>query len=110
MKKYPQLRYEVLATSQERMNPISADSYFYRELSKVIMDCGFTPRPFSFEATTDARFYSHRGIPVIGLTPFMIAPNLHGTDEYIRIKDFEQGIDIIYSFLKKFCVSHNGLQ
>lgn len=109
MKKYPQIGYEILATSKERLTPLSTDSYFYQELSKAISDCGFTPRPFSFEATTDARFYSNRGIPVIGLTPFTIAPNLHGTDEYIRIKDFEQARDSIYSFLKKFCVPNTIL-
>lgn len=109
MKKYPQIDYEILATSKERLSPLSTDTYFYQELSKAISDCGFTPRPFSFEATTDARFYSHRGIPVIGLTPFTIAQNLHGTDEYIRTKDFEQASDIIYSFLKKFCLSNTIL-
>ena len=66
---------------------------------------GFNPKPFAFEATTDARFYSHKGIQAIGFTPFTVTPNLHGTNEYIHITDLTQAIAIFYNFLHAFCMN-----
>lgn len=65
------------------------------------------PRPFAFEATADARFYSNHGIQRIGFTPFFVMPNLHGTNEYIRMSDLHNGIEVIYSFLHAFCMINN---
>ncbi len=103
IKKYPTLEYTILATSQERCKSLDLNSTLYKTLAKAVTDYGLTPKPFAFEATTDARFYSHRGIQAVGFTPFSCKPNLHGTNESIRIKDLEQGIAILQAFLRAFC-------
>ena len=105
MAPYPTISYEILATSQERFKTISVDSSFYQTLANTVAAYGFNPKPFAFEATTDARFYSHKGIQAIGFTPFTVTPNLHGTNEYIHITDLTQGITIFYNFLQAFCMN-----
>lgn len=102
---HPTISYEILATSEERFKTISVESPFYQVLAGAILKHGFTPKSFAFEATTDARFYSHRGIQAIGFTPFTVAPNLHGTNEYIRLTDITCGITIFYNFLHAFCMN-----
>lgn len=106
IEKYSAITYEILATSKERLQPISLHSFFYTMLAKVVSSYHFTPKPFSFEATTDGRFYSDKGIEVIGFTPFTVPSCLHGTDEYVRIKDLQQAIMLLHGFLKKFCLSN----
>ena len=105
VEKYPTISYEILATSQERFKTIPVDSSFYQTLANAVAAYGFNPKPFAFEATTDARFYSHKGIQAIGFTPFTVTPNLHGTNEYIHITDLTQGITIFYNFLQAFCMN-----
>jgi N-acyl-L-amino-acid amidohydrolase len=102
---HPTIRYEILATSQERFTAIPLDSLLYQTLANAVAQQGFTPKPFAFEATTDARFYSHRGMQAIGFTPSTIAPNLHGTNESIRLTDMTDGITIFYNFLHAFCMN-----
>lgn len=104
MNSYSGISYEVLMTSKERCSRVSLDSSFYEVVANVIARHGIVPRPFVFEATTDARFYSHRGIEAIGFSPFTDIPNLHGTNESIRVKDVEQGIALVYDFLDAFCM------
>ncbi len=101
---YTTITYEILATSKERFKPIKSESIFYKTLAQAVLDYNLTPKPFVFQATTDARFYTHRGIQVIGFTPFSVVPNLHGTDEHISIKDLDQGTTILYTFLHSFCM------
>jgi aminoacylase len=102
--KYTAISYEILATSRERLRPVSIDSSFYTMLAKVIKSHHFVPKPFSFEATTDGRFYSDKGIEVIGFTPFTVPSCLHGTDEYVRVKDVQQATILLQGFLKEFCM------
>lgn len=105
IKKHPDITYKILATSTERFNNVKEDSNFYQKLAKVITDHGLTPKPFIFEATTDARFYSNKNIQAIGFTPFTVKPNLHGTNECIALHDLAQGSTILYSFLRNFCIT-----
>ena len=107
IKKYPNISYEILATSQERCNAISTDSIFYKKIAQAIELEGLKSKPFIFEATTDSRFYSHIGIETIGFTPFTVKPNLHGTNESINLKDLDQGTQILYNFLHAFCTLDN---
>ncbi|HVX00881.1 MAG TPA: M20/M25/M40 family metallo-hydrolase [Candidatus Babeliaceae bacterium] len=100
--KYRSISWEVLATSEERMTPLSLESGLYRTLCRVVQDHGYIPKPFAFEATTDLRFYSSLGIEGVGLTPFTIAPNLHGTNESIYVSDLVLATNIFYNFLIKF--------
>lgn len=107
IKKHTNVSYEILATSEERFKAVKTDSSFYQTLAESISSESLTPKPFVFEATTDARFYSHRGIQAIGFTPFTVKPNLHGTNENIYTRDLTQGTKIINNFLRAFCTSHN---
>lgn len=104
IQKYVHIRYKVLATSEERFHPISSDSYFYQILAKAIVDEKLDPKPFAFEATTDARFYSHKGVQAIGITPFSSVPNLHGINESITTQDLAQATKIFSNFLRMFCL------
>ena len=70
VQKHTNITYKVLATSQERFKAVREDSIFYQTLSKAIAEHDLIPKSFAFEATTDARFYSHKGIQAIGITPF----------------------------------------
>jgi N-acyl-L-amino-acid amidohydrolase len=103
IKKHENLTYEIVATSKERLKPGSTNSEFYKTLKESILTYEITPKPFIFEATTDARFYSDIGLETLGFTPFTSAPNLHGTDESITIEDLELGKKIMCKFLRKFC-------
>jgi len=106
-KKHTGIMYELLATSQERCKAVALDSVFYTTVAQSIADHGLIPKSFTFEATTDARFYSQRGIQAIGLTPFTDVPNLHGTNEAVRIDSITQGTAIISTFLHAFCMVNN---
>jgi len=107
VRKHENLMYEVVATSQERFTAVDIDQPFYQTLAGAVAQQGLMPKPFAFEATTDARFYSHRGIQALGFTPFTVAANLHGTDESIRVTDLQQGTTILYNFLRAFCTNNN---
>ncbi len=106
VEKHPSITYEILATSTERCKPIDRTSTFYQTVVDIIARHGLRPKPYTFEATTDARFYSHHGIQALGFSPFTSPPNLHGTNESISITDFAQGITILYDFLRAFCTNH----
>lgn len=99
--------YTVLATSKERMPIASLRSHFYTSLVESIHEAGYTAKPLYFEATTDTRFYTNKGIEGLGMTPFTVEANLHGVNESIRIRDVEEGIKILYNFLTFFAVNKN---
>lgn len=103
IQKRKNIKYEVIATSKERHKPESQDSTLYKTVAQAVAHCGFIAQPLAFEGTTDSRFYSHKGIQSIGITPFCIAPNLHGTNECIYVRDLEQARDIFYTILCAIC-------
>lgn len=106
--KHEGISYRVLATSYDRMVPTSNRSSFYGIVKDSVIAHGLRVREFVFEATTDARFYSHRGIQTLGLTPFTSTPNLHGTNECITLLDLEQGKTIFETLLHALCMNGNG--
>lgn len=106
VKKHTNITYEVIATSQERFKAMREDSRLYQTIAKAVIDHGLVSKSFAFEATTDARFYSHKGIQALGITPFCTAPNLHGTNENISLHDMVQGTAILYTFLRAFCTNN----
>jgi len=103
LQKHATISYQIVGTSVERCAPTPLDSVLYQAGAQAIELHGLTARPFAFQATTDARFYSNKGIETIGLTPFCITPNLHGTNESIRVEDMVLGKKIMSSFLEIFC-------
>ena len=103
LKKHPTISHEIIATSVERCTPTPLDSALYKACAEAMQIHGILPKPFAFQATTDARFYSNKKIETIGMTPFCVTPNLHGTNESIRIEDITLGKTIICTFLTIFC-------
>ncbi len=103
IEKYPTITYEVVATSNERFENVNIESKLYETIVKAIKEQGLIAKPFAFQATTDSRFYSSKGIEAIGLTPFTVTPNLHGTNECITIEDMELATQVFISFLVNFC-------
>lgn len=101
--KHPDVTYTIVASSQERLQPVSLDNILYQTLAAAIREQDLEPHPFSFEATTDARFYSQKGIVTLGVTPFRTAANLHGINESITIDDLDTATAIFYNFLRTFC-------
>ena len=102
-REFPTIRYDVLATSAERCGIVSEQNVLYQTLADAINQEGCKSESLYFEATTDARFYAHRGIVSLGFTPFTIKPNLHGVNEAVTCKDLELGKRIFLSFLTSFC-------
>lgn len=98
-----QLSYEILATSYERYKSQSIDSLLYQTLKEAICEHGLQAEPYMFNATTDARFYSEKKIQAVGFTPLTVQPNLHGIDECVSVKELPLGIEILYTFVLKFC-------
>lgn len=99
---HPGISYEILATSVERLQPIDSESSFFRLVENALEAHAIRSRPFAFEATTDSRFYSSRGIQTLGLTPFVSVPNLHGIDESITVDEFYKGILVMYTIISRF--------
>lgn len=103
VKRHPGITYEIMATSKQRCFSISLTSDFYQVCANAIIKQGMKPKPFAFQATTDARFYTDKGIEAIGITPFTVIPNLHGSNEFITMRDLEIGKKVIVSILELFC-------
>jgi acetylornithine deacetylase/succinyl-diaminopimelate desuccinylase-like protein len=73
-------------------------------LRSSIEKFGLLVQPHFFEASSDLRFYQARGIQGVGLTPFTIQDNIHGTNESVPIEQLVRGQKITLQFLKDFCL------
>lgn len=102
---FPSITMKIEAQSNEfDFDPnFHAKSELYHVLVQAIKAQGLQSRSMISEGSSDSRFYLARGIQAFGLTPFTIAPNEHGVDEAVRIKDLELGCDIIFDVLTHFC-------
>lgn len=60
--------------------------------------------PFLFPASTDNNFFRLAGIPTYGVIPCVLSRNalegVHGTNEYLPVKELYKGIEAYISFLK----------
>lgn len=65
--------------------------------------------PILIPGTTDSRYFRARGIEAYGFSPFAIAGadsrGIHGPDEYIRLDDFDAGVDVMRRVLATLTVS-----
>ncbi len=58
--------------------------------------------------TSDSRFFRARGIVAYGISPFKInyydLATIHGSDERIRVRFFDEGIGVMRSIIERFCL------
>ena len=69
---------------------------------------GSTVGPMVTAGTTDSRFFRARGIPAYGVMPFKVnyydADGVHGRDERIRARFFAEGVRLMRTIVRDFCV------
>lgn len=107
IKNFPDISYIVLIAANERAFNQNYEHELYTELKKTVCDMGLAVKPLFAEEGSDLRFYHELGIQGLGITPFTIKDNIHGTDESVRIADLELGKNLFYNFLINFCVRGN---
>ncbi len=100
---YPAINYEILAQATEEPEIVNFNNEFYQTLVKTIKKFNLESRPHFFEASSDLRFYQDLGILGLGLTPFTIEDNIHGTNESVPVNELINAKNIVLQFLKDFC-------
>lgn len=100
---YQNSSYEVLAAVIDQARSAEYETELYNSLAQTINECGFTPEPIFFEASSDLRFYMQLGLQGVGFTPFTTQDNMHGTNESVPLTDLIQAKNIMMQFLKHFC-------
>lgn len=103
LQNYPHLACTIEAEAQEEPETHAYQSPFYRALERTIETFGLQAHPHYFEGATDLRYYLDRGILGIGITPFTIKDNIHGTNESVPIDQLIRAREIIEQFLIDFC-------
>ena len=103
MKPFPSITYEIKTQASELKFDKNYKTDFYNLLAKSIEQQNITVKPYYAEESSDIRFYLEKGVLGLGLTPFTIKENLHGTDEAVKVSDLQLGEDIFYGFIKSFC-------
>ncbi len=101
--RYPTISYKIEATVQERSYDPVFRNDFYQSLERAVQKHRLAVQPLHAEESSDLRFYLQKGIIGFGITPFTCKENLHGTNEFITIKDLEMGRDIFCTVIKDFC-------
>lgn len=70
-------------------------------------DPGSSVGPMLTAGATDSRYFRARGIPTYGIMPFRInyydGDSIHGTDERIRARFFEDGVVLMRRIVRDFC-------
>jgi aminoacylase len=103
VRRYPHSSYTILAVVTDYQQSHSSETPLYHALAQSIIECGLTPKPFYFEASSDLRFYIMKGLDGVGFSPFTTPDNLHGTNESVSIADLIQAKKSFVHFLKNFC-------
>lgn len=103
IKRYKNASYRIEATVDERQQRDNHRTKLYQALEKAIKKHGLDVVPHVSEGASDLRFYLKLGIDGIGLTPFLVEDNIHGTDESVSISEIVRGRHIFTTFLKEFC-------
>ena len=103
LKPFKHLSYSIEAQATEEPELQEHYTELYKALEKTIQTFGLTVRPHFFEGASDLRFYLDRQIDGIGLTPFTIEDNIHGTNESVPLDELIRGKKIIEQFLLDFC-------
>ena len=103
-------RGEVTTLLESEPTPESpADTDLYKLLAKKFMasEPGSTVGPIVQAGTSDSRFFRARGIVAYGIAPFKVnyydADTVHGTDERIRERFFDDGVRLMRDVVRRFC-------
>ncbi len=99
---YSSLLYVIAAQANEEPDFIEAKTELFKALEGAIQSFGYTVKPHYFEASSDLRFYLDKGIDSVGLTPFTVADNIHGTNESVPIEQLIQARKVMTQFVKEF--------
>src|SRR5438105_3432162 len=63
--------------------------------------------PVVSAGTSDSRYFRARGIVAYGIAPFKVnyydADTVHGTDERIRARFFDEGVQLMRQIVRNFC-------
>ncbi len=100
---FKHLTYSVLAQAKEEPELKQYKTKLYLALEKTIARNGLSVEPHFFEGASDLRFYLAKGIDGIGLTPFTVEDNIHGTNESVPIDQLIRARKITTEFLTDFC-------
>ncbi len=102
LKAYPLVECNILAEVNERNASTSIKSNLYESLVASIRDMGLQVRPHISEGASDLRFYIERGIQGLGLSPYLVVDNIHGTNESLPISELRRGLAIFQNILNDF--------
>jgi acetylornithine deacetylase/succinyl-diaminopimelate desuccinylase-like protein len=86
-----------------------ASGELYDTLVRVFHDAapGSGVGPLMSPGTTDSRYFRARGIVAYGIAPFKVnyydADGVHGNDEKIRTRFFEEGVGVTRRIVREFC-------
>lgn len=102
IKQFDSIEYQILAQADEEPEISNYNTTLYKALRKTIEQFNLKVQPHYFEASSDLRFYQTLGIDSVGLTPFAIEDNIHGTNESVPVNELIRAREIIFEFLKEF--------
>lgn len=100
--RYPSLSYVITAQADEEPDFIDGKTELFKALEHTIKSFGYTVKPHYFEASSDLRFYLDRGIDSVGLTPFTVTDNIHGTNESVPLDQLINARKMMTQFLTEF--------
>ncbi len=100
--KYSHLTYTIIVQADEEPEFLDKRTPLYEALAKAIEDFGYRVQPHYFEASSDLRFYLDKGVDSVGLTPFTVIDNIHGTNESVPIDQLTKAREIMTRFLRFF--------
>jgi len=93
----------------EPMPESTADTDLFRTLAAAFTksDPGSAVAPVVGAGTSDSRFFRKRGIVAYGIAPFKVnyydAETVHGSDERIRERFFDDGVRLMREIVRGFC-------
>lgn len=95
----------------EAVPPSSIDTELYAVMAKAMKadEPGSAVEPVVGAGTSDSRFFRARGMVAYGIAPFKVnyydADNVHGADERIRARFFEEGVQLVRRIVTDFCAA-----
>jgi len=110
LKPYPHLSYTIAAQADEEPLFNDTKTFLYEALEKSIQSFGYEVRPHYFEASSDLRFYLAKGIDSVGLTPFTVPDNIHGTNESVPLEQLKKADEITDKRIKNAELLTSGLK
>lgn len=102
-------RLEVLLAGQP-VPESRSDTELFRVLSSAMRaaEPGSSVAAFVSPGTSDSRYFRARGIVAYGIAPFKVnyydADTVHGNDERIRARFFSEGVRLMRTIVREFCV------